>query len=91
MVLFAVRLWLSDCYVGQPELCVHEARVRKTLSEVRLVEDKTQRDKEMQIVQQKMQQNKHVEYGMRVDTYAFGVMLYEMLVHQPPWKDIHHS
>ena len=27
-----------------------------------------------------------VEYSQKVDTYAFGIVLYEILTHQAPWK-----
>jgi len=34
-----------------------------------------------------IQQHERVLYGQKVDVYAFGVTLYEIMSHQVPWKD----
>merc|ERR1719253_1939357 len=79
----------SQCGTTQwmaPELCGNEVAILDAWGAV----SGLQGDARQAAVEQwraYQQTHKTVEYGMLVDIYAFGVMMFEILVHQAPWED----
>lgn len=76
----------AQCGTAQwmaPELCEVEVAIRAKLDDAK-AGDKAS----MMSFYRFENEHKQAEYGQPIDCYAFGVMLWEMLVHQAPWRGV---
>jgi len=74
--------------VLQPELCAHEVKIQaKYMSAGKM----TGKDKQTKLALARAFEAANVKIegdGMKLDSYAFGCCLYEIMAHKPPWEGV---
>jgi len=80
-----------------PELCANEVHIAHLWEEVQhSPAGSKERARRVKTAQEYTAKHKQVEYGIAVDVYAFGIIMYELQSHQAPWlgmklKDVYAS
>ena len=70
----------------QPELCANQVAIDTKISGV----DSDKRGRQAALASFKLFQDAHtrIEYTPKVDQYSFGVTMYEIMCHVPPWDGV---